>query len=95
MTDLTKLTGKELLTMLDSASVRFDDITAALQEDAFAVMAMNALAADEDIVAGVQAMISESPEIAETYLRLTTDLAAAVRTLAIVRDELKRRADRN
>ena len=86
MTDLTKLTGKELLTLLDTASVRFDDITVALQQDTFAAMAMNALTTDEDIVAGVRSMISESPEIAEAYLRLTTDLATAVRTLAVVRD---------
>ncbi|MCR9202830.1 MAG: hypothetical protein NXI04_29650 [Planctomycetaceae bacterium] len=95
MTDLTKLTGKELLTMLDTASVRFDEITATLQENEFVAMALNALATDEDIVTGVEAMISESPEIAEAYLRLTTDLASAVRTLALVRGELKRRADSN
>ena len=95
MTDPTNLTGDELMGLLDTATLRFDEITVALQENAFAVMALNALTSDEDIVAGVQAMISESPEIAEAYLRLTTDLAAAVRTLAMVRDELKRRADRN
>lgn len=95
MTDLTKLTRKELLTMLDTASVHFDDITATLQENEFVAMALTALATDEDIVAGVHAMISESPEIAEAYLRLTTDLASAVGTLALVREELKRRADSN
>ncbi|MCR9200127.1 MAG: hypothetical protein NXI04_15945 [Planctomycetaceae bacterium] len=90
----TKLPGDELLQILKQASVRFGEITDELREDLTIGMALTAVMAD-DAVAQVQAMISESPEIAAVYLKQTAELAAAVRTMATVRGELKRRADNN
>lgn len=95
MPDLSELNGSELLEMLDQASARLDELALELERDAFQAMALNAVMSDHDITAAVQAMISESPEIAADYLRLTADLAAAVRMVALIRDEMNRRAQRN